>query len=89
VASIPPRLSVAECVGKLKGASSHRANLETRGGAFCWQGGYGALSIGERSLASVMAYVRSQGEHHGAGRPIAIYERCTEEDDGLVVVSGA
>ena len=87
VASIPPRLSVADCVGKLKGASSHRVNLEVRDGAFRWQGGYGALSIGARSLAQAIAYVRNQREHHGAGRPMAIYERCTDEDDGVVVTS--
>ena len=83
VASIPPRLNVAECVGKLKGASSRRVNRELGGAAFRWQGGYGALSIGERSLPKVIAYVCNQQVHHGTGRPIAIYERCMAHDDGV------
>ena len=87
VASFPPRLSVADCVGKLKGASSHRVNREAGQRAFRWQGGYGALSLGERSLSTIIAYVRNQREHHGAGRPVAIYERCTEEDDGVALAS--
>lgn len=87
VASLPPRVSVADCVGKLKGASSHRVNQETAPRAFRWQGGYGALSLGERSLATVIAYVRNQRKHHGAGRPIAIYERSMEEDDGVVIAT--
>ncbi len=82
VASVPPKLSIADCVGKLKGASSHRVNQEGRQQTFRWQGGYGALSLGGHSLATVIAYVRNQREHHQCGRAIALYERCTEEDDG-------
>ncbi len=38
VASVPPKLAVAECVGQLKGASSHTAN-DSLGltSAFRWQ----------------------------------------------------
>src|SRR5260221_1411908 len=64
VASIPPKLSVADCVGQFKGASSHRVNQERQQRAFQWQGGYGALSLGGRSLATLIAYVRHQREHH-------------------------
>jgi hypothetical protein len=88
VVSIPPRLAVADCVGALKGASSHRVNQETQQGAFRWQGGYGALSIGGRSLASVIAYVRNQRKHHRNPESlISIYERCAEADDGVVIVA--
>jgi putative transposase len=87
VVSIPPRLTVADCVGKLKGASSHRVNQETGQCAFRWQGGYGALSIGDRSLTTVIAYVRHQREHHRMGRVVALYERCMEEDDGVILIS--
>ena len=86
VTSIAPRLSVATCVGQLKGASSHRVNVEFPDEVFRWQGGYGALSIGGRSLASVIAYVRNQREHHRTGTTIAVYERCTDEEDGVVIV---
>jgi REP element-mobilizing transposase RayT len=88
VVSIPPRLGVADCVGKLKGATSHRVNQETGQSAFRWQGGYGALSIGGRSLATVIAYARNQREHHRSGGSlVAVYERCTEEEDGVVIAA--
>ena len=87
VASIPPKRSIADCVGKFKGATSHRVNQGSPQRTFQWQGGYGALSIGGRSLASVISYVRNQREHHRSGRTIAIYERCTEEGNGVVLAA--
>jgi REP element-mobilizing transposase RayT len=88
VASIPPKLSIADCVGKFKGAGSHRVNQESRQRTFQWQGGYGALSLGERSLETVIAYVRNQREHHRTGRSlVAVYERCTEEEDGVGIAA--
>ena len=68
VASIPPQLSIAQCIGQFKGASSHRVNRDTPERTFRWQDGYGVLSLGERSLATVVAYVRYQREHHSTGR---------------------
>jgi putative transposase len=57
VLSIPPVLAVAECVRQLKGASSFAINhMDGSDGQFKWQGGYGALSVGERSLETVMEY---------------------------------
>jgi len=87
VASIPPKWSVADCVGKLKGGTSHRVNQEHARGGFRWQGGYGALSLGARSLATVITYVRNQREHHQRNTLVALYERCTETDDGVVVTA--
>jgi putative transposase len=84
VASVPPKLALADCVGKLKGASSHAANLGQAGGpVFRWQAGYGALSIGGRSLPEVIAYVRDQVRHHQMGSTIGVYERTTERDEGV------
>ena len=88
VASVPPRLAVADCVGKLKGASSHRVNQETARRTFRWQAGYGALSLGGRSPGTVITYVRNQRQHHTAGRLVAIYERSAEEEDGVLVGRG-
>ena len=56
---------------------------------FQWQGGYGALSLGERSLETVIAYVRNQPEHHRTGRTVALYERCMDKDDGVGLTSEA
>ncbi len=77
VVSIPPALSIAEVVSQLKGSSSHAVNhLSKRAGVrFQWQDWYAVLSIGERSLPTVLAYVRSQKEHHAYGTTNDVFER--------------
>lgn len=80
VLSIPPKLSVADCVRHLKGASAFAINhMAGSDGSFKWQAGYGALTIGERSLETVMAYAAKQKEHHHENKTIAIYERMEDE----------
>ena len=65
VVSISPRYSIAECVQQFKGASSHYVNYQPGAPhSFRWQDDYGAMTIGERSLADVATYVLSQKEHH-------------------------
>jgi len=81
VASVPPKLAVAECVGQIKGASSHTANHWLGvSSAFGWESGYGAVSLGEGSLPSVIAYVRHQREHHARGSVIQVYEHVGAAD---------
>lgn len=81
VVSIPPKLAVADCVRHLKGASAYAINhMVGSDGKFKWQEGYGALSIGERSLETVMAYAAQQKEHHKENKIIAVYERIEEDD---------
>lgn len=78
--SIPPSLSIAHCVRHLKGASAYAINhVNGSDGKFKWQEGYGALSIGERSLTKVVAYVAKQKEYHSEKRMIAALERVDEE----------
>lgn len=78
--SIPPSLSIADCIRHLKGASAYAINhVNGSDGKFKWQEGYGALSIGERSLTKVVAYVVNQKEHHRDNRVIAVFERMDEE----------
>ena len=80
VGSIPPKISVAECVKHLKGASSYTINhMPGSDGSFKWQEGYGALSIGERSLDDVIAYAANQKQHHSEQNVIQTYERLQEE----------
>jgi putative transposase len=75
VASIPPVRSVADCVKHLKGASSRAVNVRgAMGHVFQWQEGYGALSIGERFVATVVAYLRNQKQHHRDRTIINLYE---------------
>ena len=79
VLSIPPKLSVADCVRHLKGASAYAINhMPNSDGQFKWQEGYGALSIGERSLETVMAYAARQKEHHKERTTIAAYKGMDE-----------
>lgn len=81
VASIPPKMSVADCVRHLKGASAYVINhMAGSDGQFKWQSGYGALSIGERSLETVMEYAARQKEHHKNQTIISIYERMDEDE---------
>jgi putative transposase len=77
VITIPPTLSIAEAVSQLKGSSSHAVNhLCARDGArFAWQRGYGALTIDERSLRTVIEYVRDQKEHHTRETTKDVFER--------------
>jgi len=80
VLSIPPKLSVADCVRHLKGASAHAINLMPGNTEkFEWQRGYGVLSIGERSLSTAMEYAANQKERHRENRVLALYERTDEE----------
>ena len=80
VASIPPKLAIADCVRHLKGASAYAINhMDGSDGQFKWQEGYGALSLGERSLKSVMAYAAKQKEHHKERSTIDVYERMDDE----------
>jgi REP-associated tyrosine transposase len=81
VASIPPKLAVAGCVRHFKGASAFAINhMPGSDGQFKWQGGYGALTVAERSLEIVMEYAAKQKEHHHASRIVEVYEGLDEED---------
>jgi putative transposase len=72
---------VADCVRHIKGASAFAINqMPCRNEEFKWQEGYGALSIGERSLDTVMAYAARQKEHHKERTTLAVYERFDEAE---------
>jgi putative transposase len=80
VVSIPPKLAVADWMKNIKGASAFAINhMPDSDGEFKWQAGYGALSIGERSLEAVMAYAARQKEHHQDQTIIPVYERIDDE----------
>ena len=61
--SVPPKLSVADAVRRIKGGSSHaiRASL---GPTFGWQSEYSVDSFSQRHLNYVVAYVENQRQHH-------------------------
>jgi len=81
VLSIPPNIAVADCVRHLKGASAYAINhMDGSDSQFKWQAGYGALTVGERSLETVMEYAERQKEHHKDETIIGAYERMDEEE---------
>ncbi|HEX3723484.1 MAG TPA: IS200/IS605 family transposase [Nitrolancea sp.] len=61
--SIPPSLSVAAAIKRIKGASSHAIN-QAVDEAFGWQGEYGVDTFSERHLPRVIAYIDNQHRHH-------------------------
>lgn len=79
LARLPPTISIAEFIGRVKGASSHFVtHLLGTTEPFKWQGGYGAFSVSRRNVAAVRDYVLNQEIHHGARTTHPALER-TEE----------
>jgi len=79
VVSIPPKLAIADCIRHLKGASAFAINhMDGYDDQFKWQEGYGALSISENSLETVMEYAIRQKEHHKENKVVAVYEKIDE-----------
>jgi putative transposase len=60
--ALPPALTLAEAVQKLKANSSRWLHEKTR--EFEWQKGYGAFSVSPSLLPTVQAYIHNQKEHH-------------------------
>jgi putative transposase len=62
LAGVPPLVSAAEAVQKLKANSSRwlRKNGKWPG----WQEGYGAFSVSSSNVDSVRHYIQNQDEHH-------------------------
>ena len=84
VVSIPPKLSVAAAVKRLKGASSHYVKqiLRPADVSFAWQRGYGCFTLGERQRAIAEAYVREQKQHHAEQSTNRWLEMETHLDEG-------
>lgn len=75
--SIPPSLSISNVVKERKGESSllvNRTGAEHGADTFGWQGEYGVLSFGERSLATIVSYVENQEAHHATNDLFPTFE---------------
>jgi putative transposase len=80
VASIPPKLSVADFVKTIKGSSSHHLNhLSTSSLKFGWQDGYGVFTLGSKQLEQAIAYVAHQKAHHQQKTVIPAMEHIAAE----------
>jgi len=76
VVSIPPKLAVADFIGKVKGSASARINktgLLNR--PFFWQEEYAVLSFDRKRLPRYVTYVQNQKTHHARAELIPILER--------------
>jgi len=84
VMSIPPKLAIADFVGKIKGSSSHHLNHEFGqvSTMFGWQRGYGSFTLGQKPLEKAVAYVMNQKQHHREGTLIPLLEKHDDEEDG-------
>lgn len=84
VASVPPKLAVAECVRNVKGAAAYHVNhsSQKQSVTFGWQRGYGVFSIGQAQLDAVVTYVRNQKVHHRQGSLQSDLESMDDCDDG-------
>src|SRR5947209_7794240 len=79
VASVPPKLALADFIGKVKGSASARFNksgLLDR--PLYWQEEYGILSFDMKRLPRYVAYVESQKVHHSREELIPVLERTGE-----------
>ena len=57
-------ISQAEVVEEVKKGSSKWMKAEGAVPEFSWQAGYGAFSVGESQVASVIHYIQNQEQHH-------------------------
>ena len=83
VVSIPPKISVSDFVGKIKGSSAFFVNLEFYRGnkKFVWQKSYGVFSLGEKQLVKAVSYVQNQKQHHRERTVISWLEKFDKDDE--------
>jgi putative transposase len=68
LAELPPSISVAEAVGKIKGNSTHWIHQSFPDRAeFSWQRGYAAFSVSKSNVSAVARYIERQKIHHKEG----------------------
>lgn len=81
VISVPPKLSLAGFIGKVKGATStnfNKTGLLDR--PLKWQEEYAVLSFDTKRLPQYVTYVENQKNHHARAELIPILERTGETD---------
>jgi len=62
---LPTGQTIEEVVQWLKGSSSHWINEQGLvSGKFAWGRGYGAFSVSQSALETVVKYINGQEEHH-------------------------
>ncbi|CAN5338467.1 IS200/IS605 family transposase [soil metagenome] len=63
--SLPKKIDIPELIGDIKRDSSEWIKKQNaRFNNFYWQRGYGAFSIGQSQVETVVNYIKNQKEHH-------------------------
>ena len=63
--SLGKKIDIPELIGDIKRSSSSWIKQQnTSFGNFYWQKGYGAFSIGQSQVETVVKYIKRQKEHH-------------------------
>jgi putative transposase len=76
VAAVPPKISVANFIGQVKGVASAKYNkLGLSETPLYWQEEYGVFTFDYKRLPNFVGYVQSQKQHHAEMNLIAILER--------------
>lgn len=76
--SVPPKLSLAEFIGQVKGNSSHFVT-HVLSRTFAWQAEYGVISFGGKQLDWVVRYVKNQRQRHQDRTIVGFLERTEPE----------
>lgn len=85
ISSCPPKISIAQYIGQLKGVSTAQFNQSGHPGApIYWQDEYAVFSIDRRSLPKYIEYVERQKEHHSNDTTIPILELISGEGGQLI-----
>ena len=79
LATIPPKISISDFVGKIKGYSSHEINKIRGEKCIQWQSGFGVLSLSKKGVPFVKKYIQNQKQHHKNKTVIDILEFVPEE----------
>jgi REP element-mobilizing transposase RayT len=73
---LPTGMTIEEVAHLLKGSSSHWINEQALvNGKFAWGRGYGAFSVSQSALETVVGYINAQEEHHRAKTFTEEYEK--------------
>jgi putative transposase len=64
IVSIPPKISIAEFVKRIKGRSARYINQSEPDKTFAWQREYSVFSLGSQQTDRAIEYVKNQKQRH-------------------------
>jgi len=81
----PTTVSAAQLANRVKGVSSTLVRKQLRPEAFFnWQDGFAVFSFGPDHKDRVIAYIRKQKQHHGAGKLWLHWEETPDNDPDAI-----